>query len=501
MDNKLKKDVFKVDGMTCIACEARVEKKLKQVKGIRSAKASFSNNRVEIDYETTPVSYKKMANALEEEGYTLLQKQVTLNVNSSKAGKDQWSISQFVAIVAMVVVVYLIVQNTVGFDFIPEVTQSTGYGVLFVVGLLTSLHCVAMCGGINISQCVSYARPGSNSKSSLIASSLYNGGRVISYTVIGGIVGTIGSVVSFSGWARGLIAVIAGVFMLLMSISMLGIFPYLNKFIPRMPKAFRIKALSSTKNKGPLYVGLINGLMPCGPLQAMQLYALGTGSFLAGALSMFFFSLGTVPLMFGIGVFSTMFGKKFTKQMFKISAALVLVLGIIMINRGLALSGVRLIPSSVVNSSGSKQTEVQSIDADKITILNVDQSSDQSEDGNAVIGSVINPNDQSATSTEGVAQVDGTSQVVYTTLSARGYPELTVQAGVPVVWHLKADENAITGCNNTLIVPAYNLQVRLQPGDNVIEFTPDGSGTVPFSCWMGMIQSQINVVETLEGLN
>ena len=86
----------------------------------------------------------------------------------------------------------------------------------------------------------------------------------------------------------------------------------------------------------------MNGLMPCGPLQAMQLYALGTGSFLAGALSMFIFSLGTVPLMFGLGALSSLLSSKFTSRMMKVSAALVLLLGLVMVNRGLALSGVNL---------------------------------------------------------------------------------------------------------------------------------------------------------------
>ena len=76
-----------------------------------------------------------------------------------------------------------------------------GFGILFVVGLLTSLHCIAMCGGINLSQCVSYKFGNDENArfSKLRPSILYNGGRVISYTIIGGIVGTMGSVVSFQG--------------------------------------------------------------------------------------------------------------------------------------------------------------------------------------------------------------------------------------------------------------------------------------------------------------
>ena len=75
--------------------------------------------------------------------------------------------------------------------------------------------------------------------------------------------------------------------MVIMGINMLGIFPWLRKFTPRMPKAFaKPIGREKARSKSPLIVGLLNGLMPCGPLQAMQVYALSTGSPFAGALSM-----------------------------------------------------------------------------------------------------------------------------------------------------------------------------------------------------------------------
>lgn len=230
------------------------------------------------------------------------------------------------------------------------------YGLLFVVGLLTSLHCIAMCGGINMSVCIKYNAGSGKSETCgetngeakkqvefahLMPSFLYNLGRVISYTVVGGVVGALGSAIGFSGAAKGAVAIISGVFMIIMGLNMLNLFPVLRKISPRMPKIFGSK-ISNAKNKGPLLVGLLNGLMPCGPLQAMQLYALGTGSFVAGAASMFMFSLGTVPLMFVLGAISSVVSGKFTKKMMKVSAVLVIVLGVVMLNRGLSLSGYNL---------------------------------------------------------------------------------------------------------------------------------------------------------------
>jgi plastocyanin domain-containing protein len=84
---------------------------------------------------------------------------------------------------------------------------------------------------------------------------------------------------------------------------------------------------------------------------------------------------------------------------------------------------------------------------------------------------------------------------VITSLSSGRYEPITVQKGIPVKWIIKAEEGSINGCNNSIVIPQYGMQKDLSIGDNIIEFTPTESGTVPFSCWMGMISSQITVVD------
>ena len=64
-------------------------------------------------------------------------------------------------------------------------------------------------------------------------------------------------------------------------------------------------------------------------------------------------------------------------------------------------------------------------------------------------------------------------------------------------WNIQAEAGDINGCNNRIIVPEYNIEKKLEPGDNIIEFTPTESGTIPFSCWMGMIRSEIYVYDDL----
>jgi hypothetical protein len=119
------------------------------------------------------------------------------------------------------------------------------------------------------------------------------------------------------------------------------------------------------------------------------------------------------------------------------------------------------------------------------------------QSANTNVANVITGN--TASSTGGTAQqinatVDDGVQYITSTLSGGRYEPITVQQGIPVKWTLNAPSGSLNGCNNRIVIPEYNLQISLKTGDNVIEFTPDKSGTFAFGCWMGMIRSSIAVV-------
>lgn len=247
---------------------------------------------------------------------------------------------------------------------------------------------------------------------------------------------------------RGAVALFAGVFMVIMGLNMLHLFPWLRRFGLKMPK-FLFKGLRG-KSNSPLYVGLLNGLMPCGPLQSMQLFALSTEDPIKGALSMLAFSLGTTPLMFTFGAMSTYLSKKFTEKLMIFSSILVILLGLGMLNTGFAMSGLM---------------------------------------GFGVEKSVTD-------SFEPVVE-DGV-QIIKVEVSSNSYEAFTVKRGIPVEVNFHVEEENLNGCNNAILIPEYNLQIALSPGDNIVKFTPSRTGTIPYSCWMGMIRSSITVVEDLE---
>ncbi|PKM60572.1 MAG: heavy metal transporter [Firmicutes bacterium HGW-Firmicutes-4] len=450
MEEKLITKTFSVSGMTCVNCENRIENKLEKLDGVTNVTASYTHSQVNFTYDPNRAKLFTIVQTIEKMDYHVKR---TDEKQKNQTAEKKNRINEILGIAIIIIAAFMIINYFGGFNIFnsfPEAKLGVGYGALFLIGLLTSIHCVAMCGGINLSQCVPHARiKNDNKMANLRPGILYNAGRVISYTIVGGIVGALGSVISFSGTAKGIVAVAAGIFMVIMGLNMLNLFPWLRKLNPRMPKFFARKINEQKKSNSPLYVGLLNGLMPCGPLQAMQLYALSTGDPVQGALAMLAFSLGTVPLMFGLGAISSFLSKKFTSKMMTASAILVLILGVFMFSNGISLSGIAL-PGSVATANEAQQSNTASID-------------------------------------QGV-------QTITTKLLPDSYEPITVQVGVPVKWTIQADASDINGCNNQVLIPKYNIEKKLVAGDNIIEFTPTVTGTVPYSCWMGMIKSNITVV-------
>ncbi len=446
-----------IGGMTCHNCQERLERAFLERAGVRSATVDYAKGTAVIVVNQQRVEQSDLTDTVTSLGYTVLP-----------AHQTKWHmVARTTGLLAMIVLLYLALERFGVLNlFVPSAlaTAETGHGMLFVIGLLTSVHCVAMCGGINLSQCIGAQALKPEAKQAQIKPALlYNVGRVISYTIIGFFVGALGATISLSYLMQGMLKIGAGLLMLIMGFSMLGLFPSLSRLIPRMPKRMkRMIEQSKLRGRGPLVVGLLNGFMPCGPLQAMQLYALSTGSALAGAFSMLLYSLGTVPLMLGLGILGTALGRSFTRQVMMAGAVLVAVMGLSMFSQGASLAGwfQGIVPSAV-----------ESTDSQMITPITASAVDEASEDTVPAI------------------------QHIASTLESYRYPNITVQVGVPVSWNINAPRGSINGCNDQLVIPEYDLTHAFAYGDNLITFTPETVGTFTYTCWMGMIRATITVVE------
>lgn len=227
----------------------------------------------------------------------------------------------------------------------------------FTTGLVVSPHCVGMCGGFVAAYSLPIARRQAGAggvvrvfKPRLLAAHLlYNAGRLTTYALIGGLMGLLGSFVEVSGrllGVQGLASILAGAFMILLGLSLGHWLPRVRWLQPawtgglrRLVEAGERLASRSSGLGSYLSLGLLLGLMPCGPLYAMQIGAAGTGGWPQGALTLLAFGLGTVPALFGVGLLSTILGGQLPHQVFKVAAILVIVLGVLTLMRGLAMLG------------------------------------------------------------------------------------------------------------------------------------------------------------------
>lgn len=457
MAERITRITIGVDGMTCGSCEGRIERAVAGLEGVRSVKASATLGEVEVGFDPALTDAAAIEAAVGAAGYA---------VRTDAARRRARGVLPFLGLLAVVGGVILVLRLAGGATFLPSVSQSMGYGLILLVGLVTSVHCIAMCGGIVLSQGISRGAraEGTDRGGSLRPNLLYNAGRVLSYTVIGGVVGGFGSLFSLSTALKGAIPVIAGAFMVFLGVRMLGLFPRLSRLRIRIPGLGAGRLEAAAARRGPFLVGLLNGLMPCGPLQTMQVYALGTGSVLAGAFSMFLFSVGTVPLLLGFGALGSLLSARFTRRLAMASGVLVAVLGLVMFARGLGLYGIAL------PRIGPAVAEARA----------------------------AGPGLSAVTPTgAAVARLGDGVQEVTTRVLSDSYQPFVVQQGVPVRWTIEVKAGDLNGCNYALVVPAYGIRKKLAPGKNVVEFTPGRAGSLAYTCWMGMITSTIQVVPDL----
>ncbi|MDP2182740.1 MAG: sulfite exporter TauE/SafE family protein [Actinomycetota bacterium] len=332
------------------------------------------------------------------------------------------------------------------------------------LGLVTSVHCVAMCGTLVATYALKEGSSGRVSQG-MTPHLVYQSAKILSYVLVGLILGTLGEVFDLAG-VRGWVQLAAGLFMVLLGINMLGRFPLLRKLALRTPRAVtaalvrtRKKALAEEREDShnlvtPATFGLLTGLMPCGPLQAAQLSAAATGSALSGATAMLGFGLGAAPLMLAFGLGSGYLGSAFKKRMTAVAAIAIIVLGLVMFNRGSMLVG------SPLTLRAAKQ---------------------------AVMGSAA----RTEASPEYRAGADGVIEIDLVIQNTRFVPE-TVSVPVDRPFRLVVERREDGACSDQIAVPQVGILADLAPnGVTAVEFPPMGSGAYTLTCGMGMMSGRI----------
>jgi uncharacterized protein len=419
---------FMVDGMNCKSCETAIKKLAGSIPGVVRIDVNYGDGSGTVEYDSSKTNLNDVFSKLSENGF---------DCRLPGEKKDRVRSAIF-SLLLVLIGVYLISGGF--FDVpIPAVDQDTSLLLVFALGLVTGFHCIAMCGGFVVSYS---SKEALGARDGAAAHVTYGLAKTLSYMLFGALFGLLGSFIAFTPQLRGLAAAFAGVFLILFGLNMLGILSF------RIPGSSALSRFSGKRSSSPIVLGLLNGLMfACGPLQAMYVMAAASGSAYYGALYLGVFGLGTLPMLLGFGFLTSILSSRLTRKILRYSGVIVIILGIVMLNRGMLLSG-----------TGYD------------------------------LGTLFGPKPTGALPTN-VTDV----QVIHMNVTRYGWEPNTfvLKKGVPVKWVIYGKE--ITGCNNAISVPKLGLEFKIKPGEQVIEFTPDEAGVISWSCWMGMIDGKFIV--------
>ena len=218
--NKKITERLRIGGMSCTHCQCRIEQGLRSTPGVLRVRVSYQTGTADITYDADRISRRDIRAVVEKLGYQVL------------SGKESTlpGIGRTAAILTVILSLYALLQRLGVLNLlVPSKLADTqmGYGMLFLIGLITSVHCIAMCGGINLSQCIPHGKggvtdaglPGKSRAAAFAPAFLYNLGRVISYTAIGFVLGLVGwllggeSAAGVPVTAQGILKLAAGVCM------------------------------------------------------------------------------------------------------------------------------------------------------------------------------------------------------------------------------------------------------------------------------------------------
>ena len=207
----------------------------------------------------------------------------------------------------------------------------------FLVGLVGSAHCAGMCGPIALALPLR-----SDIWVRRVAGGLiYNTGRILTYVLLGAVFGLLGKGLHMAGFQRWA-SIIVGVLMIafvvipLLFKQMPSLNTVLEGYSSRMIGGFR--ALFRSSSYPSLFgIGLLNGILPCGLVYVAVAGAINTGGVLPGMMYMALFGAGTVPVMLAVSLAGSMISLKLRIFINRMSPYVIVLLGAIIILRGLSL--------------------------------------------------------------------------------------------------------------------------------------------------------------------
>jgi len=448
-----------VSGMHCGACEVLLNKKITKLDGVKDVKASLSDSKVEITYQkgrAPKIDYlnKNFADL----GYSFSNQPI------GQAKFGQLQISQALVVGIIFIIAFLIIEDTKVFARFSLNNEST-LPAFFIVGIIASLSsCAALVGGVLLSMSKQWNQlyGGKDEGKRIVPFTLFNIGRLISFTILGGFLGVIGSIFQLSLRLTSVLIIAVSVMMVVLGLQMLGV-TWAKKIRFGSPKFLSQYASNEQNFKGkymPFSIGAMTFFLPCGFTLMAQTVALTTGNFFLSALMMLSFAVGTLPMLGALSFSSVKFQKNtaLSGTFNLIVGIFILMFGAINVNAQLNVLGVSNFGDLTRNSSATK-SDIQSAGVEIVGV--------------------------------------GKDQYQSVHIDAKGFEyfpkNITLKAGI--LTKLTVNNENVLGCAHAMWLGGLNDQVLYLSGpQSKAEFTPQ-KGRYKISCTMGMVDPIIVTVE------
>lgn len=453
----MNKTTIDITGMHCKSCEILIEDELLKIQNIKRAKVYQKKGCAEILHEGR-LNQHDVAFAVKEAGYTLGKEERHF---FSRNPEDYTELG--IAVTTLFIIWAVAYLN--GW-FNVDTSGLNNYAslpIVFLIGITAGIStCMALIGGLVLGAAARFSEkhPTATALQKFKPHLYFNLGRIISFFFFGAIIGYLGSFFRLSPSTLGILIILVGIVMLFLGLQLVDIFPKLSGMTFTLPKQLTDLLSIKSRNdkeyshKNSMILGALTFFLPCGFTQAMQLFAMSTGSPITGALTMGVFAIGTAPGLLSIGGLTSVVKGAFARVFFRFAGAIVIALAFFNITSGYTLTGIRGISLPKFNNVLSASTN------------------------NAV--------------------PQGDVQIIKATYSARdGFQpkELTVKAGVPARLEVEAFDNG-AGCMGSVSLPglSQNVEVFKRGQKAVFEFTAGSTGSYTIACAMGIPHGTLKAI-------
>lgn len=452
---KLQSDYIAIKGMHCKSCTAVVADELMKIPGVKHASVSLKTNNAMIRYTNKPTEFQ-IEEAVAAAGYSVGFEKKTL---FSRDGSAYYHFGLSLVWIFIIILFFKIVGfNGIDLNNLGDNKGLVALGIGITAGFST---CMALVGGLILGISARYAE---KHQSATITQKFkphlfFNLGRIITFFILGGIVGLFGSFFKLNSSVIGSLTIIIGLVMLILGFQLTELFPKLaNKGITLpvgLAKLFGIDQHKQKEysHKNAMLLGGLTFFLPCGFTQAMQLVAIGSGSFVTGSIVMGLFAIGTAPGLLGVGGLTSVVKGKFAKVFFRFAGALVVLLAVYNIGNGFNLTGF------------------------KLSFPNLQPSS-----------SVSAPIDKNAIILKTIFTPSGSTQDISPST-------FDVEVGKSYILSIEAKGDG-RGCMSTIMIPGiYNTPMLITKGMLTISFKIDKAGKYNITCAMGIVRGSITATE------